>query len=259
LPGKYVLYPKLGADIGYFCEAVICEISDNGIDGVEIKLQQGSSISGNITIDGATESAVREKLIKLHIGSFSKDKQPIIVPRETAGISADGSFRISGLRPGRIYLYLMNEPSGSGFSIQRIEKEGVLIQDGLEIGSGEQLSNVRIIVGYSNLTLRGEVKVIGGSLPPHIGIYLNLVRLNEFEEGPPRGADVDARGQFIFQNLSPGDYEIRPISINYQSGEPWDKSLSKIIYNSRQKVSIGSNSQPKITLVIDLNKKEGNQ
>ena len=259
LPGKYVLYPKLGADIEYFSEAVICEISDNGIDGLEIKLQQGSSISGNITIDGATESFVREKLTKLHIGNY-RDKQPNIVPRDTAGINADGSFRIAGLRPGRIYLYLMNEPSGgSGFSIQRIEREGALIQDGLEIGSGEQLSNVRVIVGYGNLTLRGEVKVIGGSLPPHMGIYLNLIRLNEFEEGPPRGADVDARGQFIFQNLTPGEYEIRPVSLIFQPGEPWDKSLSKIIYNSRQKISIGTNGQSKITLVIDLSRKDSNQ
>jgi hypothetical protein len=259
LPGKYVLYPQLGAEKEYFCEAVICEISDSELDGVEIKLQQGSSISGNVIIEGANDPAVRAKLSQLRIGSHSKNKQPVIMPREAAGINADGSFRIAGLRPGRSYLYSMRDPRGGGFSILRIEREGALIQDGLEIGSGEHLSNVRIVVGYGSLTLRGEMKVIGGSLPPHIGIYLNLVRLNEFDEGPPLGAFVDARGQFIFQNLIPGDYELRPIATNFQPGEQQDKSLAKIIYNSKQKVSMGANSQPTTTLLIDLSRKEGNQ
>jgi len=102
------------------------------------------------------------------------------------------------------------------------------------------------------------VKVIGGSLPPHIGIYVNLNRVNESESGGILGAFVDARGQFMFQNLIPGDYEVRLIGNNFQPGEPRDKSLSKLIYNTRQKISIGANSQPTVTLVVDLGQKESN-
>ena len=47
-------------------------------------------------------------------------------------------------------------------------------------------------------------------------------------------------------------YEERLITNNFQPGEPRDKSLAKLIYNTRQKVSIGANSQPTVTLVIDL-------
>jgi hypothetical protein len=259
LPGKYALSTQIGGDREYFIESVICEISENGIDGIEVKLQQGSSISGIVAIDGANDPSIQAKLSQLRIGGFSKEKQPVILPREPAGINADGSFRIAGLRPGKIYFSLLNNSKAGSFSIKRIEHNNALIPDGLEIGAGEHLSDVRVIVGYGSLTLHGEVKVIGGSLPPHIGIYLNLNRLSESESGNTLGAFVDARGQFIFQNLAPGDYEIRAIGINSQPGEPVDKSLTKLIYNIKQKISISSNSQPTTTLVIDLSRKEGNQ
>ena len=258
LPGKYVIYPQIGGEREYFSEPVICEITDGAIDGVEVKLQRGSSISGTIVIEGANDPAVMAKLSQVSIACFSKKRQSVILPREGSRINADGSFRIPGLRPDRIYFALGGDPKAGGFAIKRIELNGERAQDGIEIGPGENLSNVRVIVGHGNLTLRGEVKVIGGSLPPHIGIYVNLNRLNESESGSTLGAFVDARGQFMFQNLIPGDYEVRLIGNNFQPGEPRDKSLSKLIYNTRQKISIGAKSQPTVTLVVDLGQKESN-
>ncbi|MBO0797969.1 MAG: hypothetical protein J2P31_04030, partial [Blastocatellia bacterium] len=236
------------------------EITDSGIDGLEVKLQPDSSISGSVVIEGANDPTITAKLSQARIGGFSKNQQPITLPREPAKINADGSFRIAGLQPGKIYLSMSRAaPNTGGFSIKRIERDGAPVQDGIEIGSGEHLSNIRVIVGYGNLTLRGEVKVIGGSLPPHIGIYVNLTRISESELGNTLGAFVDGRGQFIYQNLIPGDYEVRLISLNYQPGEPPDKPLAKLIYNTRQKLSLGSADPPPITLVVDLSRKGSDQ
>jgi protocatechuate 3,4-dioxygenase beta subunit len=256
LPGKYAIYPQVGGEREYFSEPAICEITDDGIDGVEVKLQQGGSISGTVVIEGAKDPAVMAKLSQINISGFSKDQKPPVIPREAARISADGSFRIPGLRPGRIYFSLGGNPKSGNFVIRRIERNGTLAQDGIEVGPGENLSNVRLIVGHGDITLRGEVKVISGFLPPHIGIYVNLYRKSESESGFHLGVDLDSRGQFMFQNLVPGDYEIRLISINFQRGEPLDKALTKLIYNTRQKVTIGADSQPTITIVIDLSQKE---
>jgi hypothetical protein len=259
LPGKYAIYPQIGAEKEYFSEPVIHEITDGGIDGVEVKLTQGSSISGTVVIEETNDPAVKAKLSKVTIGGVSKNQQSPGLPREGSGINADGSFRIAGLRPGRIYFAFGGDPKAGSFAIKRIERDGTLAQDGIDVGPGENLSNVRVIVGHGDLTLRGEVKVISGTLPPHIGIYVNLDRISESESGFHRGDFLDSRGQFMFQNLLPGDYEVRLISNNFQRGEPQDKSLSKLIYNTRQKVFIGPDSHPTITIVIDLSQKDGNQ
>ena len=111
---------------------------------------------------------------------------------------------------------------------------------------------------YGNLTLRGEVKIVGGNLPPNQWIIANATRLNQ-SSPITCGANVDARGQFIFENLLPGEYEVRLVSLRYQPGEPGDKSLSKLISSVRQKISLISANHAPITLVVDLSKKEGGQ
>ena len=136
---------------------------------------------------------------------------------------------------------------------------GAAQPDGIQLGPGEHLSNVRVVVNYGNLKLRGQVQISGGKLPPHLGIYANATRLNE--TGPPRvgaGADVDARGQFVFEKLLPGEYEVRLVALNYQPGEPRDQELGKLISSVRQKVTLNHDNQPAVILVVDLSRK-GNQ
>jgi hypothetical protein len=173
-------------------------------------------------------------------------------------LNADGSFHIEGLQSGKVNLSLLINPTVGGFFVKRVERNGVQQPDGIEVGPGENLSNVRVIVEPANMTLRGEVKIVGGKLPSSRWIYANATRLNESQ---PRtyGANVDARGQFIFENLLPGEYEVHLVSMIYQPGEPRDKGLSKLISSVRQKVSLGGANQSPITLVIDLSQKEGNQ
>ncbi|MBO0860616.1 MAG: carboxypeptidase regulatory-like domain-containing protein [Chloracidobacterium sp.] len=258
-PGKYDIYPLVGTS-EYFTDPALCEITDGGIDGVEVKLRQGSSISGTVILEGTNDPAVLESLSHVSISGYSKNQQGLILPRNGARINTDGSYRIVGLRPGSIHFALAGDTKAFSFAIKRIERNGTPIQDGVEIGPEENLSNVRVIVGHGNLTVGGEVKVISGNLPPQIGIYVNLFRLSESESGPPLGAFVDARGQFMYQNLIPAEYEVRLVPIVRQSREPLDKSLLRLIHNTRQKVLIGGadgpNSQTKVTLVIDLSQKE---
>ena len=173
-------------------------------------------------------------------------------------MNADGSFRVEGLQSGKVNLSLIADPKVGGFLVKRIERDGVPQPDGVEISTGENISNVRVFVEHANLTLRGEVKIVGGNLPPSQWVIANATRLNE---SPPRtcGVNVDARGQFIFENLLPGEYEVRLVSLRLQPGEPLDKGLSKLISGVRQKVSLGSAGHAPIILVVDLSRKVGDQ
>jgi protocatechuate 3,4-dioxygenase beta subunit len=256
-PGKYAVYANTLPKRELFSDPVIYEIADGGIQGVELRIHRGGSISGAVVIEGSND-ATRAKLSQLQIIGYQRLERPYIPLGGPTGLNADGSFRIEGLQSGKVNLSLIADQKLGGFLVKRVERDGVQQPDGIEISPGENVSNVRVVVEYGNLTLRGEVKIVGGKLPPGRWIYANATRLNESQ---PRacGADVDARGQFIFENLLPGEYEVRLVSLVYQPGEPQDKGLSKLISGVRQKVSLGAAGHAPITLVVDLGRKEGDQ
>jgi hypothetical protein len=257
-PGKYAVYAHTLPKKELFSDPVVYEITDGGIQGVELRIHRGGSIGGSVVIEGSNDPALSAKLSQLQIIGYQGMEKPSIQHRDSTGLNADGSFHIKGLQSGKVKLSLIIDPKSGGFLVKRIERDGVPQPDGIEISPGENVSNVRVFVEHGNLKLRGEVKFIGGKLPPSQWVIANATRLNE---SPPRpcGANVDSRGQFIFENLLPGEYEVRLVILRYQPGEPLDKSLSRLISSVRQKVSLGGANQAPVTLVVDLSRKEGSQ
>jgi hypothetical protein len=256
--GKYAIYAYTLPKYELFSDPLVYEITENGIRDVELRIHRGGSISGSVVIEGSNDKAALAKLSQLQISGHLGLEKPRVQFGDPTGINSDGNFHIKGLQSGKVKLSLVINPKLGGFLVKRVERDGVEQSDGIEISPGENVSNVRVVVEYGNLRLRGEVKIVGGNLPPNQWIIANAARLNQ---SPPItcGANVDARGQFIFENLLPGEYEVRLVGLRYQPGEPGDKSLSKLISDVRQKVSLTGANQAPITLVIDLGKKEGNQ
>jgi protocatechuate 3,4-dioxygenase beta subunit len=268
LPGKYSIYPVKGGANEYFGAPVFCEIMDGDAGGVEIKLRPGGSISGEVIIEGANDPlapAAQEKPPRIFIGGDIRDTKGAVLQRVTTKVKDDGSFRIAGLPPGKLYFRPVEDPFSKVFCIKRVElgSQGErIITDGLEIGPGENVSNVRVILSYGGRTLRGEVKIIGGDLPPHMGIDVYINRLNKFESENTKFAFVDKRGQFVVSNLIPGEYEVRLNVILLQPGKPMnrlmDDAISRLILKTRQTVSIGADGsgsesgEATVKLVIDL-------
>jgi hypothetical protein len=247
----------------YFGDPALCEITDGAVDGVEIKLGMGGSISGTVIIEGANDPlslTARAKPLQIHIKSPVKTPQGVAYEGAAARVNADGSFRLAPVRPGKAEFY--TDPSDDGFWLQRVELDGTIITDGLEIGPGENLSNVRVIVGNGSLKLRGEVKVIGGDLPPHIRISVDIHRVNVPGSGYMQSSS-DERGRFVFSNLIPGEYEIQVSPGWFAPAKPLDDATTRLILNTRQKISLGGagsgneSGEATVTLVIDLRRKEG--
>ena len=74
---------------------------------------------------------------------------------------------------------------------------------------GEDISGLRIVVGYADATIRGVVAIENGTIPPNGRLFLWAKRTNDtsnnYIDGSPK---LDARGQFILDNLFPGAYEL---------------------------------------------------
>jgi hypothetical protein len=257
LAGKLMLFAKLDRESEVFSEVEVREISDSDIHDVALKIRQGGSISGVIVIEGASDPAVLSNVSKLQLNSVVMTKQLDPPGIGQTKVNTDGSFRIKGLRPGKIHISMSQNSTSRSFSVLRIERGGTLTSwnDGIEVGPGENISGVRVVVGYASSAIQGEVKIIGSTLPANQSLYVHAKYLND-EQRIPALMETDARGQFVFENLLPGEYELS-LSLSYRS--PADSRLSTAIPRVLRKVIVSPNSRSAVSMEIDLSRQEGNQ
>ena len=257
LPGKLMLFAKLDQESEVFSEVEVREIRNSDIHDVELKVRQGGSISGVIVIEGESDPAVLSKVSKLQLNSVVITKQLDPPSLKQTEANTDGSFRIKGLRPGKTHISMSEQSTSRSFSVLRIERDGIQMSwnDGIEVSQGENISDVRIVVGYAGSAIQGEVKIIGATLPANQSLFVNARFLND-QQRIPALAETDARGRFVFENLLPGEYELYISPIH---GSHLDSRLSTAIPRVIQKVIVSPNSRSDVSLEIDLNRQEGNQ
>jgi len=125
-----------------------------------------------------------------------------------SNINPDGSFQAGPFQAGTavIRLTAADRNSSSEFAALSIDLNGADKSRGIEITPGENVSGVRIIVGYGSGTIRGTLKVEGGVIPSEQYINASFSRI-----GSPLVIAytlVDARGRFVFEHVPPGNYEV---------------------------------------------------
>ncbi|HET8781025.1 MAG TPA: carboxypeptidase-like regulatory domain-containing protein [Pyrinomonadaceae bacterium] len=212
VPGKYAVLMFGNQETELRVESLTFDIVDADLSGVTIRLMKGSSISGVVVLEPDDKKAFA-KLAEMQLrGYVSAPQGAASVGASTfSAIAADGSFRLWGLAPGQLNLWLtgqmgMNQPKG--YTLLRVEHNGVALPRGIEIKEGDQLSGVRIIVAYGTASIHGVVKVENGPLPDGARMVARVFRPGT----PPTGvanSPVDARGQFLIEGLPAGVYEVQ--------------------------------------------------
>lgn len=223
IPGKYAVYlfqmssqnqvPDMRAEQSNF------DIVDQDVSGITVRLTKGASLSGIVVLESEDKTAWK-KLQEMQLRAFvmMRPGEGGFGQSSVSTIGQDGSFRLGGLASGTVNIFLtaaMGNPMATkGFMISRIERDGIPMQQRVEVKEGEQISGVRIVIAYGNSTLRGVVKIENGSLPPEGRISARLARPGEsmgMSMVPP--PQVDARGHFILEGLPAGSYELI-VSVN---------------------------------------------
>src|SRR5262249_13426661 len=167
LPGRYALLvrPSSTNDSGLISEPVIFDLSEGDATGVDVKVRQGASIRGVAVIEGTNDPTILSKLSQIGIRAQIRSTISAWAPDLDQGIvkvNADGSFRVRGLQAGKAYISLSLSPNTQGLTIARVEHNEEPAPNGIEVKAGEQVSGVRIVLLYGALTIRGELKVVGG-------------------------------------------------------------------------------------------------
>jgi hypothetical protein len=259
LPGDFHLMATPEAESGLYGSVAFVQIKDQDITGLEITVRRGSSISGVLTVEGANDPEVMARLSLLKLwGSVSSPD--ISDANNTAKISAvgpDGGFRISGLRPGKVSLHLSGTPDAKGFSVLRLERGGVECANGIDVGPSEHVTDIRVILGYANGRIRGQVKIEGGKLPLDAEISILLRRVDgPSGQSSPRVV-VDPNGRFVVEHLITGEYRIS-VHVFRPPSSPDGGTSTQLAREVTKRVSVNSGAESEVLFVVELTAK-GNQ
>lgn len=295
-PGRYSAsirssgFPAAADTSGdFYSDPVSFEIGSDNVTGVEIKVHRGASIAGVVVIEGANDTSVAARLSQLMISANSRGGQSqqaqqsqraqqsqgqaerggVGGRQNSAQVGPNGAFRIGGLAPGRIRLNV-NELGGgfggNGFTLARIERDGAVINGEFNIASGEQVTGIRVIVGYGTGVIQGRVVVAGGALPPGTRLMVSVRPLNSAGQNRrAQPAQVDASGQFQVEGLLSGSYEVRLNALagggGFGAGRGGGRgggrgaaaNRSQIkIPDVRQTINVVNGSSSSVTLNLDL-------
>lgn len=254
-PGHYAVFPvAVGQDNPTYAEPVPFEISENDVTGIEIKLRRGATISGVAVLENSSDPAVAALLPTLNLMAAVEAKGMAAPSYAPGHIGADGSFRFAGLAPGRARIFVQGfPPPPKGLTLVRTEIEGLEQAEGIELTAGANITGVRVVFAYGTGSIRGEVKIEGGTLPDGTSLHVSVQAAPGENRRFTRSLEIDARNRFVIENIPPGNYEL---TLGARTADP--KSPSPI-QPVKQTVTVANGAEVPVTIVMDLNARKGGQ
>jgi hypothetical protein len=171
-------------------------------------------------------------------------------PVRPVNVNPDGTFRFTGLSPGKLRLGTMND-SVRGLSTARVELNGANVTNGFELAEGAQVTGLRIVLTYGSGTIVGQTTFVNGTLPAGARVMANARPAMQPGQPPPTGAisrtaEVDGRGFFRIEGVPPGEYDVI-VHVFVFNGTPVRPSNSE-----PQRVVIGDGGEAKVSPVVNL-------
>lgn len=211
-PGKYSIPISNSAQNDLRFEETPFEIVDHDVNDLVIKASKGGSVSGVVVFEGLDDKT-REQIGRSFISALI-DTGTVQSGRSggsSGEVKEDGSFQLRGLAGGTATFHLY--ANGTSLRVDRVERDGVIQPRGLVIKDREHVKGVRIVVLYGNASLRGQIEVENGTVPADGRFYVWATLLGADPSMRYSGSNmrpqVDARGQFVIEGLTPGTYEIQ--------------------------------------------------
>jgi 5-hydroxyisourate hydrolase-like protein (transthyretin family) len=233
----------------YYSDPVACEVTNADVSGIEIRMHRAGTVSGIIVPEPGSSPEIVSRLRRLTLNASTQARTPGYVRWSNARQAPDGAFRLEGLAPGRLLTAFSNTPDARHFVVLRMERDGVHQRDGLEVGPGEQITGVRITVGYAGSRIAGQVVVEGGELPAGATLQVLCVQpATRFG----RGSEASSDRRFVIENLPAGNYELR-VSLIFRMPDGNVSGRGPLMLApNRLPVTIGSNERQNITLNVRL-------
>jgi Carboxypeptidase regulatory-like domain len=213
-PGRYRIF-TFGDQRGateLYSEPADFEISDTDVSGVVVKLKRGCSVSGVVVVEGLSDRAAAARLVagtQVYARSQQgRGGEPVPGYVAPSPVAADGSFRLTGIQPGKLLIYASGMTKGLSFG--RVELNGAEQRDGVVLVEGGQVAGIRIVMLYGSGVMRGQLSFPDNAAPPQNMRMVVIVRRVGAPDGRGSyGVEADARGRFQIDSLPAGEYEVQ--------------------------------------------------
>ena len=242
-PGRYAvsILPNWGSGSGYYGESAAFDIADSDVSDLETKIHRASTISGYVVIEGSSDKSIQARLPRVRIETVIFMEGSGIGTVSYTNLNLDGTFQVGPLQAGtaRIRVSSPDRNTPAEFALLSIDVNGVDKSRGIEITAGENISGVRLVLGYGTGTIRGSMRIEGGVLPTGTYVYVALAR--QGSALTITDTRMDARGHFVFDRVPAGNYEI--VVTAY---------LDNRRVTARQPVFVGDGSISESTITLNL-------
>ena len=256
-PGRYSVYTfAAGQNNSTYSEPVNFDIADSDVTGIEIKARRGATINGVAIVENNSDPAVVALLQTASLYAYIEQKGSAPPSYAQSPIGLDSSFHMAGLAPGKARLGIQGFPvAPKGLTLVRTELDGVDQKDGIEVAAGAQVNGIRLVFAYGSGSVRGEVKIEGGSLPEGMLMRVVIRSLAGDSRQFGRGTELDARLHFVLENIPPGNYELVVRGITPATGTKGGPPAEL----AKQTVTVANGTEVKVNLVVDLSPRPGGQ
>lgn len=207
--GQYdVVARSFGQESDYFAVPTPIDVRGDDVKDVTVRMKRGVTVSGRVEVTGGSGTTTFNKCFI----SFQMIRKPGGPFEAKSGqIEADGTFRLSGLKPGTYRCNLFKVGAAEfGLRVVGVRRGDLdVLVTGLEVGT-DPIGDVRVSVREASGKVRGEIRFVGGTIPAGKQVYIGLRPANgEQSPGNGGGGESDQRGHFLINQLLPGNYTIQ--------------------------------------------------
>jgi hypothetical protein len=246
--GKYNLniYPPEDSDVR--AEAPLeFDVIDQDVSGLVVKTSKGATVTGSIVFEGG-KNAPAQTASQWFVMAYTRNEgNPSFSSSRNARVRPDGTFFVGGLNAGIANFNVELDGNTKGYTLARIERDGVVQANGIQVQNGEHISGVRLVMTFSSGSIRGVVRFENGTLPPTARMMVQTMKVGD-QTPIPRGGEVDARGHFLIEALPAGSYEVRVLAY----APEWQQQRRRPVTSAKQIVIVNDGVATDVTLTLDL-------
>jgi protocatechuate 3,4-dioxygenase beta subunit len=238
-PGSYDLIANSNDHERQMSARQKIEITDHDLSDIRVVLTKGATVSGRIaTDDGQPLPPNAAQFVML--GSRSNEW----AANHGDQVKADGTFSISGIRPGEFRVQVFRLPDGWYIRSLRFGDQDVTDAP-LKIEQGTGAMSLDIRIANDAGRIEGAVQLKDKSAA---GATVLVLRENSFD-AEPQSMKADQNGMYVARNLRPGTYHVMAVQRDEEDFET-DLPEAAEIEKNGETVQLGPRGAKSLTLKL---------